>query len=325
MSAQRYTGPDIFRALCCIGVVTYHTFDDILVFTAGRPTASMLIYFLASFCVSGFFMLSGYLAGKKKEIDAVYPFRKIADIIVKYSFWLLVARQVRFFCGKSVLPLAEDFRKSFASGGSLPVAWFLYTYMVIILFSGLLHLLMRKNIKIFAVATAGMLMLCLIPNDYNMLNRAQHQWFILYGAFFMVGMLFGNFDRFFDNTKVRLSLLAVNIAFFAVYMYVVFSSAEFTFPHTHYSRYYYMIWLISLFMLVCRTDIPWPKVKGFVSFIAGSSFTIYMLHLSLLSVMGMVFTPAGVVQTAVVTATVSLICAVVGYIMKKIPVLKYLA
>lgn len=47
---------DIFRILCCIGVLTYHVMDDVL----GKEGA-LPIYFGASFCIPGFFAIAGYL------------------------------------------------------------------------------------------------------------------------------------------------------------------------------------------------------------------------------------------------------------------------
>lgn len=47
---ERNYGIDIFRILCCIGVLIYHTFDDIL-----GVNGACIFYYGASFCVPGFF------------------------------------------------------------------------------------------------------------------------------------------------------------------------------------------------------------------------------------------------------------------------------
>ena len=325
MVSRRLIGPDILRNLCCLGVVVYHVFDDIIVFEAGSIYVGTLIYFLASFCVSGFFMLSGYLAGKKKEMSVLYPVRKIADTLIKYSFWLIVARAVRYLCGRPLLPLAEDFCESFMAGGSLPAAWFLFTYMIIMVLSYFLHLVLNRNLKIFAAATLFMLVFSAVPNPYNMMNRAQQFWIPLYTAFFMTGMLISRTEKHFSGTKAKLLMCAANVAAFAVYMFNVFSAAEFTFPHTHYNRYYYIVWLITLFILICGTDIHSEKLSCAISFMAKGSFTVYMFHLSVLRIVGLVFVYKGIIQASAVTVGAFILCQFISAVMRKIPLLKFVA
>lgn len=63
---NRNYGLDIFRIMCCLGVLDYHIVGAYLngtnVCSGGGGQA---LYFLAAFCVPGFFLLSGYLLGQK--------------------------------------------------------------------------------------------------------------------------------------------------------------------------------------------------------------------------------------------------------------------
>ena len=84
------SGLDIFRILCCIGVLNYHVVDDVIIIlqSAGGAGESIggklayLLYYASSFCVPGFFLLAGYFAlgDILADID-VARLRKIPVII----------------------------------------------------------------------------------------------------------------------------------------------------------------------------------------------------------------------------------------------------
>lgn len=63
MQSRNY-GLDVFRIMCCFGVLDYHIIGA---FLNGNNSCSVgqILYFTASFCVPGFFVLSGFLLGEK--------------------------------------------------------------------------------------------------------------------------------------------------------------------------------------------------------------------------------------------------------------------
>lgn len=62
---KRCYGADIFRIFCCIGVLVYHVFDDLLYL---QNPVSDTIYYMAAYCVPGFFLLSGFLLSQKQSM-----------------------------------------------------------------------------------------------------------------------------------------------------------------------------------------------------------------------------------------------------------------
>ena len=79
MENYRCCGMDAFRIMCCLGVLTYHTMQYApSVFFGGVAT---LMYYGASFCVPGFFLLSGYLLGRRQTMSREYIEQKLIDTI----------------------------------------------------------------------------------------------------------------------------------------------------------------------------------------------------------------------------------------------------
>lgn len=322
---ERKIGPDIFRILCCFGVIVYHTFDDILLFIPYDFTITIFVYFLASYCVTGFFILSGYLYGKKKTASFCYSANKILYTTTKYSFWLIVVRLFYSLFSANTLPVITDFWAGFMAGGTLPVAWFLFTYMVIMLFAPLLHILMKKNILIFSLATSVLFLITAFPNQINMLNKAQQFWFPLYTAYFMAGMLISNIPFNKISLKHRLLLASVCLFSFVFYLCKVYCYKYLIPPNFHYNRFYYIVWVISLFILICSIDFNWPILTDLVRILAKSTFTVYMLHLPILLMFTAYYPLHGIIFTAIVTVSLFLICERIGIMLYKIPILKFFA
>lgn len=126
---NRNYGLDIFRIMCCLGVLDYHIVGAYLngtnVCSGGGGQA---LYFLAAFCVPGFFLLSGYLLGQKNELDIGYYEKKITQIISKLLGWVVFWTVVHFMKTEEVYDVWGNFTASVSSEGILPVAWFLFTY-----------------------------------------------------------------------------------------------------------------------------------------------------------------------------------------------------
>lgn len=64
MYMRRNIGLDIYRSLCCSGVLGYHVLDSILVFKRVK-----VLHYAYSFCGFEFFLLSEYFGGSKDEIN----------------------------------------------------------------------------------------------------------------------------------------------------------------------------------------------------------------------------------------------------------------
>ncbi len=102
MSKRNY-GLDIYRILCCIGVLTYHIMDDVL----GQSVWAKTLYFAASYCVPGFFLLSGFLLGMREKVTMEYCESKAYGIIKKLFAWIVFWVAVYFIKTGEMMDLWE--------------------------------------------------------------------------------------------------------------------------------------------------------------------------------------------------------------------------
>src|SRR5699024_8524712 len=89
----RNCGIDIFRILCCIGVLNYHIMDDVINIEGG---VAKFLYFGGAFCIPGFFMLSGYLIEEKRILSIEYCESKIKNILCKLFGWIIFWTVIHF-------------------------------------------------------------------------------------------------------------------------------------------------------------------------------------------------------------------------------------
>ena len=83
MEREKRSGLNIFRILCCVGVLNYHVMQYIRTIPMAK-----FIYFGSSYCICGFFMLSGYLLAQKGIIDIEYYEAKIKCVMGKLLGWV---------------------------------------------------------------------------------------------------------------------------------------------------------------------------------------------------------------------------------------------
>ena len=194
---ERKSGVDIFRIMCCIGVLNYHVMDDIL-----TSSYAMVVYFASSFCIPGFFLMSGYLlANKGVTID--YCEKKIWNTVLKLFGWIALFSVLRFIRTGEVCDMEAQVLLSISSGGILPVAWFLFTYCVILLVAPWLYRLFSKK-KILFYIMVSVFVVAFIVCDLGqvlIMGRPQALWIHLYGTYFVVGMCLERLGRWGEKNR----------------------------------------------------------------------------------------------------------------------------
>lgn len=188
MEDTRNYGLDIYRILCCIGVLTYHIMDDVV----GKPGEELAkaLYFAASYCVPGFFLLSGYLLGIKEKLPVEYSEEKIAGIIKKLLAWTIFWIVIHFLHTGEIYDLWENFiAGANGRGGILPVAWFLFTYCLLMLLGYPLWHFMKKHPYLFTGMSILWCVLLTFDVGRSLLStRPQSLWLHLYAGYFCIGM-----------------------------------------------------------------------------------------------------------------------------------------
>lgn len=251
MSNKRNYGLDIYRILCCIGVLTYHVMDDVLGKTGGGSGA---LYFAASFCVPGFFLLSGYLLGMRGSLCIEYCESKVTDIMKKLFFWIVFWVAIHFMRTGEMYDLWSNVTAGAMSAGILPVAWYLFTYCLIMLLGYPLWHLMKKYPYLFV--SLSLMWGILLAFDFGrefLSSKPQSLWLHLYIGYFCIGMsLHIVLGRLRELLKLKGSIIlsiALCVVATIIYAFKVKTEKVPLFPHNYYGRWFYSIWLISLFWI----------------------------------------------------------------------------
>lgn len=230
---------DIFRVLCCLGVIAYHTFDDFL--SSKIVTA---FYFAAGFCIPGFFLLSGYLLALHGKITYEYVEKKLLNICFKWLGWFVLYRVLKYI-----------FVGYYDANLYLYVDWFLFTYCIIMILSPLLLQFLNKTQWIFSITViVSFIILNTGCFDFLYDKRPQSTWFHLYLPYFMLGMVLTKITKFklLQKFTSKIMMFFIFIALTALYLYTALTKwyALGLPPHMNYSRWYYALWLVSLFLFI---------------------------------------------------------------------------
>ncbi len=195
-------GLDIFRIICCLGVVVYHVADDNL-----TNYLTKYLYFSVAFCVPGFFLLSGYLIGIKEKITKEYCERKIMKNLKKLIGYIIFWIVIEYILYGNYYNIVDEIEKSALSDGILPVAWFLFTWSLLLIFSYLFHPIMINQSFLFLLITivSHILLNFEVINEWNGIyyieRKTQALWLHIYAPYFMVGMCIGKFGNRYFNTR----------------------------------------------------------------------------------------------------------------------------
>ena len=324
---NRNYGLDIFRIMCCLGVLDYHIVGAYLngtnVCSGGGAQA---LYFLAAFCVPGFFLLSGYLLGQKNELDIGYYEKKITQIISKLLGWVVFWTVVHFMKTEEVYDVWGNFTASVSSEGILPVAWFLFTYCFLMIIGYLIIQLKRKRRLLFhVIVIVWMCALAMGAGRGIMETRRQSLWLHLYIGYFGLGIAL---EQWIGGGKLcwinchRFVLLGANLFLCAVYLFHVLTAKEYLPPNAYYGKWYYTFWLISLFWFVSTVEIKNGTIKKLISRVSSNALVVYLApHIPTLYVLSIVHLDN--IGQAVALILVLFIGAVIlAEIFRKMPLLR---
>lgn len=280
---KRNYGIDIFRIMCCIGVLDYHIMDDVLWYgDFAKP-----IYFLASFCIPGFFLLSGYLVEEKERLTADYCERKVISVMSKLLGWVVFWTVMHFFRTGEIYEIWAQFTAGAKSGGILPVAWFLFTYCILMIAALPLNKLFHKIPLLFGFITIIlMIALSLGVGSEIVSDKTQALWLHLYLGYFMLGMLL---NQILNWAKHRLNpyvlgavFVFISLVALGVFAFNVKNATIYLPPHQYYGKWYYTIWLLAIFCLMSMIEISNYRSQALIKRLAENTVVVYLGHLPIL-------------------------------------------
>lgn len=274
---KRNSGLDIFRIMCCIGVLNYHVIDDVL----GSGDIAYWIYYGSSFCIPGFFLLSGYLIAKKGKLELEYCENKIKSTLTKLFGWIIFWSVICFMITLEIPDIWREFTYGAKASGILPVAWFLFTYSFIMILAYPISWIKNKNRKFFYIVTVIWMTVLTTGIGTDIVNsKPQTLWIHIYLGYFILGMSLYDFKLEKKSYKIAINVVTVCVLILSSAVYI--KNYTLGVPYMHYGTWYYSLWLMSIFILVSQIKIPNETSSMALKTIGSNTFAIYLGHLPIL-------------------------------------------
>ncbi len=246
-----------------------------------------LLYFAASYCVLGFFLLSGFLLGTRESITIEYCEGKVYSTIKKLFGWVVFWVAVHFLRTGEMADLWDNIISGAYSEGILPVAWFLYTYCFLMILTYPMWNLLQKFPKVF-VAASILWGICLAFDVGRVLlnTRCQSLWLHLYIGYFAIGMAVAKISEWVKSKGFeKISYFAAWMLFIVsatIYACNILNAEVFIAPHNYYGTWYYSLWLISGLWLCKSFRIKSERLQTCFKLLSTNTFVVYLGHLPIL-------------------------------------------
>lgn len=331
----RDLGVDLFKTLCCLGVLIYHVAQYNL-----QNPVSYTLYFLASYSVPGFFLINGYLLFGHMHVSIQYLEEKTKNLFLVSALWCFFLVIIQFLItGTLVNPMDTLINSLFLGKGVAPVMWFLGTLLIIqILFAYPLYRLFQKNQKLFAILVMFSLFIVSTLKTWGSFGAdlawlyprgGQTFWLFLYAPIYAAGGLMRLIVSKIKTLPQKSALLWA-AALFSGAIFVIFSSKSSTtyttvLPSNYYGTPPHLLWLILLATACLSTKINTPSVEKAVQFAGRNLFTVYMLHLPILTSIYAAFLPRNSIEVCLLIIIVFFVCILAGELFKKLPVFRIMA
>lgn len=282
-------------------------------------------------CNGMFFMLSGYFNLKKefvtkedygkyyknKLVTLLLPYVVMTCLLYGYDYW----QSGRVFSLRSYL---EETMNQFLALNSEQHLWFMYSLIGLVLsapfLSKMLHAMKDWELKLmFWTAVGWNTVSFYLANDLGW-NFHYGKWIL---ASWTIYFFLGYFqERIVQQSKKKFWYLMGAFGFCITIFWPYIFSVENHGGHDFAPAYLFFV--IGLYtLLLNRVKISWEPLKKAISFVAGHSFTVYLIHYLILQLIGERFytgnsAKTGFLLTYLCGFVLSLLAAVIfDRIMKK--------
>ncbi len=323
MSDKRNYGLDLYRILCCVGVLNYHVMDDVL----GKGGVAYFLYFAASYCVPGFFLLSGFLLGSRSNVTVDYIENKIIGTMKKLFAWIVLWSILHFIKTGEIYDLWKQLLAGLASDGILPVSWFLFTYSFLLFLGYPLWYLKNKYRKLFGIAATVWIMMLMADVGRGVIGfKTQSLWLHLYIGYFAFGMaltdVFSWADRRLQKRTCIIIASIIVALTSATYIYEFKSQPSYIAPHNYYGKWFYSLWLAGGFWLCTLFDLKNLMLQKKIQQIASDTMVVYLGHLPMLIYITGIHPLQSVWEAIGCVCTLFVLLVICAECMKKLPLLR---
>lgn len=322
-------GVDILRILSCIGVLVYHIANIVCVQTDYELTESLVLYFIASFCVPMFFIISGYSVFIKDSISFEYLEKKTYKLLKVLILWYIFFIALNFLQTGNLLNIVDNIYEGFFSSGILPTAWFMFSLIIInILFVYPLSILFYKFPKIYIILGLAVLV-GLGVKKYFMFKgeitttSTQSLWFYIYIPYYWLGGIFAYMLKHIDNEKISGASWIFFIVTTAYYLYKVLFDNIFIPPSNYYGTFIYTIWIISMFLCFATTRYN-KNIQILVLRISQNTMCIYLAHLPILRYITQKIQITAFGEVIAAIFLLFIFCNLLAELLRNIPVFRHM-
>lgn len=271
-------------------------------------------------------MLSGYLVGSRKEISISYCEQKIKNVVFKLFGWIIFWTIVSFVYTNELYDIWDNMTQSIISQGIEPVAWFLFTYCIIMLAADVLcKFYMKKPILFIILSIIWILFLALGLFDFITKTKTQSLWLHIYLGYFLCGMIISKaYAKFKNIIKPHFTLYAIIFLVITsvIYFYEVFIKFDGLLPNRHYGKWYYSIWLISLFITCLNFNLKNKRVNKLIYFLGNNTFTVYLGHLPILYFLTTIRPLESTLEACLCIIFLFVVCQIMAEVFKHLPLLR---
>ena len=213
------------------------------------------------------------------------------------------------------------------SGGILPVSWFLYIYCIILLFAYPLWIINNKHKKLLIVASV--IWMAFLATNYGgdlIVGRTQSLWLHLYLGYFILGMCLSNiFSELTKNIQSKtVVFVATIVLLFTSLIYVNIFKEQTTYlaPHNYYGKWFYTLWMLSIFVLCHQCGFNNSKIKRIIKLIASDTMVVYLGHLPILIYITSIYPLASFIEAFACVWFLFVLLILIAECMRKIPLLR---
>lgn len=248
----------------------------------------------------------------------------------KLFAWIVFWSVIHFLRTGELYDIWGQFVSGAINKGILPVAWFLFTYCILLILGYPLYYFCRKFPAAFLVLSfVWMTALAMGLGESIVIVKSGTPalWIHLYLGYFCLGMVGYGVKKKLGSVRVKriiVIVIFINLCCAAFYVWSVKTAEVYLPPHRYYGKWFYTIWMVSLFWAVTWIPVKNERLRQVVSRLASNTFVVYLGHLPILLYITAIY-PIQNTGTAVLFVTAFFIgLEAVAELFRKLPLLRKL-
>ena len=329
---MREKGIDAVKILASFLVVVLHTMT--LGLQDDNNNLGLFIYYMGTFAIPLFFIVTGYLQLRKEKISLKYCFKKIGNIIcVAFIYNLILGIGFIILKNEFINPITVTFENLFFQKGLLYHFWFLGTLIVFYLVLPLLIRIFRSN-KMYKILTIGLIIISVTVDLLNIRNNAIGNAIIKDTIFqplrlwswFMYICIGGAIAKIKITKNIQKKYLwIITIMFIIISVIVEYFFAMNLYGNKYAENFYDNILIIvtSILVFILLKDINYGNY-GKIEILGKLVMGIYIFHPIIIKGIKIFYAFDNSILNLLMLAIVYTVSLLISYIISKIPLLNKL-